>query len=534
MSHIFFRHIIINLFFLLLMGGVFGQTIKGVVSGKPNQPLDGATVRIESQNRATSTNAQGEFEFLNVSEGTFNINVTYVEFESQTISVTLNKGDTKTVNFSLKTETAQLEEVSIFGINNKQRFKKKLNAQYFQRTQAIEIKDVFSDLPSVALGGGAPNAQRIYVRGIESSNLNVTIDGAKQGRNLFIHRGNAGSIDPGLLKTVTITTGVDASQPSGTLSGSIAYETIDAQDLLYSYGKVGGNVQTGFQGAANCYNLRATIGTKLSDYSGLLAYVSYTDRDDYRDGENQIIPNTASEDQNYLLKFSLLNYNNHELKVSTAYNRNSGSFIQGGPGSDFGTPSDTIPAVDQILDRQTYTLNHIYSPKSPLVDIHTNVYYNESNLKTENDSLSIDATSNLFGASIKNNFGIDIGKLKNIISLGVDYEKEDAESMSYSSLGGGQQTSTSTVFGLFAQGLSEFSIFSLIYGIRLVDYKSEFQIVSLDDSDILPSVGLIARPIENLELSANYGESVRASGLLPIQALANIFEGTDIKWGSTP
>ncbi|MEM0941152.1 MAG: TonB-dependent receptor [Bacteroidota bacterium] len=181
MSHIFFRHIIINLFFLLLMGSVFGQTIKGVVSGKPNQPLDGATVRIESQNRAISTNAQGEFEFLNVSEGTFDINVTYVGFISQTISVTLNKGDTKTVNFSLKTETAQLEEVSIFRIYNKQRFEKKLNAQYFQRTQAIEIKDVFSDLPSVALGGGAPNAQRIYVRGIESSNLNVTIDGAQQG-----------------------------------------------------------------------------------------------------------------------------------------------------------------------------------------------------------------------------------------------------------------------------------------------------------------------------------------------------------------
>ncbi|MEM0941153.1 MAG: hypothetical protein AAGI25_15405 [Bacteroidota bacterium] len=97
----------------------------------------------------------------------------------------------------------------------------------------------------------------------------------------FYTWGNVGSIDPGLLKTITITTGVDASQPSGTLSGSIAYETIDAQDLLYNYGKVGGNVQTGFQGAANGYNLRATVGTKLSDYSGLLAYVSYTDRDDY-------------------------------------------------------------------------------------------------------------------------------------------------------------------------------------------------------------------------------------------------------------
>ena len=45
------------------------------------------------------------------------------------------------------------------------------------------------------------NTQRIYVRGLESSTLNVSLDGAKQGKNMFQHFGNELGVNPDLLKT---------------------------------------------------------------------------------------------------------------------------------------------------------------------------------------------------------------------------------------------------------------------------------------------------------------------------------------------
>lgn len=46
--------------------------------------------------------------------------------------------------------------------------------------------------PSVSIGGGGRNAQRLYLRGIGGTNLNITIDGAKQGGSLYQHMGDIG------------------------------------------------------------------------------------------------------------------------------------------------------------------------------------------------------------------------------------------------------------------------------------------------------------------------------------------------------
>jgi len=65
----------------------------------------------------------------------------------------------------------------------------------------LDLADLFRGVPSVSVGGGVGVAQKIYVRGLEDSLLNVTIDGAPQRGTLFHHIGRV-TIEPELLETV--------------------------------------------------------------------------------------------------------------------------------------------------------------------------------------------------------------------------------------------------------------------------------------------------------------------------------------------
>lgn len=53
-----------------------------------------------------------------------------------------------------------------------------VDREQLDRVQANDLSDIFRSTPSVAVGGSLGIAQKIYVRGLEDSQLNVTIDGA--------------------------------------------------------------------------------------------------------------------------------------------------------------------------------------------------------------------------------------------------------------------------------------------------------------------------------------------------------------------
>ena len=113
------------------------------------------------------------------------------------------------------------------------RDKEVISLEQAQRNLASDVSDLFDGTPSVVVGGGGRNAQRIYLRGIESTNLNMTIDGARQGRALFQHHGSVGGLDPSMLKQVEVQDhGKRGSGAPGHLGAASALKTLDAQDLL--------------------------------------------------------------------------------------------------------------------------------------------------------------------------------------------------------------------------------------------------------------------------------------------------------------
>lgn len=522
------KYIFSSLFLIVFVGSVKSQTIEGIVFNEANKPLPGATVSLKPGNRATSTNNNGVFKFSKIPIGEVQLKVTFIGYKSQEKTIKITESSNEKFNFQMGIESTGLYEVSVIGTAGSPNNTEEIPEEYLERIQAADMKDIFIDLPSVTVGGGGTNAQRLYLRGIEGSNLNITIDGAKQGRSLFQHRGNAGSIDPGLLKQVSVSTGSDATHGSGGLGGSISFETIDAQDLQYLYGNIGGRISTGLISASNGYVARATIGTKINPHIGLLISASIDDQNDYASADSGIFANTATKAQNYLAKLSLLDYNHHELRLSGGYNLSSGYYISGAGGSDMGVSTEDQTAAYQEMGRETYTLDYRFLPNNPLVNTKANAYYNRRNL--QNESSNLDVTSNNLGVNVKNDFKFDIKDLKNTITLGTDYEKEDAKCAS--TVYGTEETNTGAVWGLYAQGLSEFSFFSISYGLRFDDYTSDFgEEITLDGNKFSPNVGITVIPLKGLQVFANYSEAIRATGTIPIQWMANIADTANFNDG---
>ena len=143
-------------------------------------------------------------------------------------------------------DTSILDEIKIE--ENKQ-FKTNstdIDLEKVEQSQANSLTEVFKNNSSIEVGGGAINVQRIYLRGIESSNLSISLDGAKQGKNMFQHRSNELGINPDLLKVVDVNTSPDASK-AGALGGSIEMSTKDAQDFVRGNKKYGAIFKTVLQ-----------------------------------------------------------------------------------------------------------------------------------------------------------------------------------------------------------------------------------------------------------------------------------------------
>lgn len=129
-------------------------------------------------------------------------------------------------------------------------------------TQANDLNDLFRNVPSVAVGGSLGIAQKIYVRGLEDSLLNVTIDGAPQRGTLFHHIGRV-TIEPELLESVEVQAGAgEATSGFGAVGGSIRFRTVDPVNLLRSGRNYGAIAKAGWF-SNDGYKLSATAYARL-------------------------------------------------------------------------------------------------------------------------------------------------------------------------------------------------------------------------------------------------------------------------------
>ena len=194
--------------------------------------------------------------------------------------------------YYLFAQTTVLDDVNVTEKVEKATPSIKIDLEKKEQAQVNSFFDLFKKESSLEVGGGAINVQRVYIRGIESSNLNITLDGAKQGKNMFQHRGNELGINPDLLKTVDVKTRGDASKSSA-LAGSIEMTTKDAQDFIKGDKTKGVILKAGYNSNANTKLASMTTYENFDKNFGMYASVSGTNSNNYKDGNNDVVNATA-------------------------------------------------------------------------------------------------------------------------------------------------------------------------------------------------------------------------------------------------
>lgn len=378
-----------------------------------------------------------------------------------------------------------------------------IDSDQLAKSQAQDLNDIFRKDAEVSVGGSSGISQKIYVRGLEDTMLNVSIDGAEQSGNLFHHQGRL-SIEPELLKQVDVSAGAGrATDGPGALGGAIKFTTKDAHDLLAADQTYGAMLKGGYYTNNEGYKASASLYGEVADQLGLLASFGYIDGDNIQDGRGEEQPYTALEQQVALLKLSGQLNDEHYLSVSYDYRNDDGRRLN----RPHFQPSFKNEPLDQETDRSTFTLNHKYSA-SDLFNLDTTFYYTDSRLAHKDHPRwgTSDGSIQTSGVKIFNTsklsdhtlvYGLDYKKDKSEFETNYDGKKDDEEK--------------GTVYGLFVQDdwmLTDALI--LTAGARYDWYElTDNMDQDFDSSGFSPNVGINYNAFEGLNLFVSYAEAFR-------------------------
>ena len=275
-------------------------------------------------------------------------------------------------------ETTQLEEVSVW---ETQVVSSSLNLgeNAIETKQADHLSDLLRDLPGVDVGGTHSINNRINIRGLQDENLDITLDGAKvQNANMFHHIGNL-LINPDILKKADIQVGTN-SVVSGSLGGSVAFETKDGKDMLDAGKDFGARI-------SSTYNSNDSIGGSITGYgkvsqnTDFLVYHNYLNKNDWKDGAGLETFGSDGEVQNTLVKLGHNLSDTQRVSISYDTLTDEGDYS---PRPDFGraynearTGLYTYPTE---YNRETITLKHELNLGDKLV-LNSTVYTNENELE---------------------------------------------------------------------------------------------------------------------------------------------------------
>ncbi|MES0885107.1 TonB-dependent receptor domain-containing protein [Roseibium sp. SCP14] len=375
-----------------------------------------------------------------------------------------------------------------------------ISREDIERTQPVDLKQLFQTTPSVTTAGGSPASQKFYVHGIDQSKLNVTIDGARQKNNVWHHNGNIG-INPMFLKSVGINDGVaPADDGPGALGGSARFETVDAVDMLKEGQKLGALVSFGYD--TNSMTLTGTGAAYGADQGfEYLGTLTRAEGQDYDDGDGFTEAGTAADLWNGLGKFAYQSQEGHRFEVSGEYYRDKGyrrlRTNMGLVSSDFN---------NNLYERVTTTFKYTLEGAGGYFDPEVLLYYNRNKLERPSEAYytrpSGDFNSDLqsFGGHLQNRFHFAMGT----ITSGVDFYHDHADIERFWFSTDADET-ISNVGGYVQARLTPIDKLDVSTGLR-ADFQSYKAVdgQTFDNFGLSPNVNLGYEIIDGLTASAGY------------------------------
>ncbi|MBR9762918.1 MAG: TonB-dependent receptor [Rhodobacteraceae bacterium] len=306
-----------------------------------------------------------------------------------------------------------------------------------------DLKDVFSGIASVSVGGALPLTQKIFVNGVDMLNLGVTLDGTAQNNRAF-HHVSANAIDPGLLKQVRADATISpADAGPGALAGSVVFETVDAADILAIGESFGGNLRLSYADNGDTLQSALTLAGREGGFEWLL-YGKVADGSDYESGAGETIHGTRAALESYLAK-AAWESEGHRLEFSaqrledTSLRQMRANFGGSGGVTDALTLYDTT--------RESYALSYAQPDATGLWDPRLHLGYSESVINKP-EPWDSNGTSDTTSMTAENTFHLGA---EDTVTAGIDYQHKRGHYYSENATYPADDRESSRNLGIFAQ-----------------------------------------------------------------------------------
>ncbi|WP_010141935.1 TonB-dependent receptor plug domain-containing protein [Oceanicola sp. S124] len=312
-----------------------------------------------------------------------------------------------------------------------------------EQARTGDLKDVFSGIASVSVGGALPLTQKIYVNGVDMLNLGVTLDGTAQNNRAF-HHVSANAIDPGLLKQVRADATVSPADAGPyALAGSVVFETVDAADILDTGANFGGNLRLSYSDNGETLQTGLTLAGREGGFEWLL-YGKLADGEDYTSGGGDRMHGTRAALESYLAKVAY-EAGGHRLEVSAQRLQDNALRQERANFGGFRGVSDALIPYDTT--RSSYALSYEQPDAIGLWDPRLHIGFSES-LIDKPEPYDSNGTSNTLSMTAENTFHLGA---EDTVTAGVDFQRKRGHYFSEDATYPADDTESSRNLGVFAQ-----------------------------------------------------------------------------------
>ncbi len=256
---------------------ISAPAVRGQIADQRGDFMSGVLVSLQGSNRQEVTDSQGRFRFDGLSAGTYQVGISYLGFQDQTVTAIVAANAGQELNITLRPELAQdMETILVVGVRdgqsralNAQRaannIKSVVSADYLGRFPDGNVAESMQRLPGAAVQRDQGEGKYVNVRGAPREFANVSVDGvvlpAPDGGSRAI---DLDTIPSDVISALELTKALTPNMDADAIAGNINIVTRGALD---SSGRIlRGNASTGRnqKGGGDVYKLGMMYGDRIA------------------------------------------------------------------------------------------------------------------------------------------------------------------------------------------------------------------------------------------------------------------------------